>query len=119
VTSEAKFPAVALPDTEVARELQTYCLGFPGAFEDYPWGEVVYKVRGKVFCFLGGEGVTVKATKDDAELLTQAPFIERAKYIGKHGWVTVTIEDESALSLAQELIATSYALVAPKRWPKG
>jgi predicted DNA-binding protein (MmcQ/YjbR family) len=117
--NESRFPPVALPDTPLARDLQAYCLGFEGAWEDYPWGDIVYKVGKKVFAFMGANGamagVTVKATKEDAEVLTQLPNISRARYVGQHGWVSMEIRDEQQLALARDLIAASYALVAPKR----
>jgi len=117
--AESRFPPVELPDTLIARELQRFCLSFEGAWEDYPWGDVVYKVGSKIFCFLGIGGgiggVTVKATPDDADALCQLPHIERARYIGRHGWVSVSIEDEGVLGQAFDLIDASYELVRGRR----
>ena len=34
----------------------TLALSYPGAHEEFPWGERVVKVKGKVFVFLGARG---------------------------------------------------------------
>jgi 23S rRNA (guanosine2251-2'-O)-methyltransferase len=46
---------VAIPPTHKAAEkiLRKYALSFPDAVEEFPWGERVIKVRGKIFVFLG------------------------------------------------------------------
>jgi predicted DNA-binding protein (MmcQ/YjbR family) len=114
----AKFPPVPLPDSPLARSLRDYCLAFSGASEDYPWGDIVYKVGAKMFAATGPSlpvAVTVKAAKEDAEVLVQMPNIVRARYVGQHGWVTITVEDGETWELAKDLIAASYELVAPKR----
>ena len=41
------------------KALRKVAKAYPGAWEDHPWGETVYKVGKKVFVFLGvdkGEG---------------------------------------------------------------
>ncbi len=92
----------------------------PEAVEDHPWDEVVFKVKGKVFVFLGrpeapGVGLTVKAPPDELDVLLDLPFVRRAKYVGRFGWVSVTVADDDALKLALDLIDDSYDLIAPKR----
>ena len=113
----SKYPPVALPDTNYAKELQAFCLALPDAWEDYPWGDIVYKLGAKMFAAMGGKplGVTAKATPEDAEVLVQLPHISVARYIGRWGWVTVAVTDKSTYEHARELIEASYALVAPKR----
>ena len=116
---ESRFPHIELPDTPVARELQRFCLSFEGAWEDYPWGDLVYKVGAKMFAALGVTGtvtdLTVKATLDDQDALVQLPHIEKARYVGKHGWITVSISDEASMAHAFDLIDASYQLVRGRR----
>jgi predicted DNA-binding protein (MmcQ/YjbR family) len=114
----SRFPPVALPNSPFAKAVQAYCLGFSGAYEDYPWGDIVYKVGAKMFVGTGPSlpvEVTVKASPGDAEVLVQMPNISRARYVGQYGWVTLLIDDDETMALARELIAASYELVAPKK----
>lgn len=52
---------------EVFATIQAHCLAKPGAWEDYPWGETVWKVKpkNKVFCFGGPTSMTVRATQNN------------------------------------------------------
>lgn len=94
--------------------LREHARSKPQAVEDHPWGETVYKVHGKVFVFLGAPEraqITVKAPPDELDLLLGVPYIQRAKYVGRYGWITVTIEDEPSLDLARQLVDDSYQLI--------
>ncbi|MBA3709787.1 MAG: hypothetical protein H0W83_13320, partial [Planctomycetes bacterium] len=49
--------------TSDAKALRAFALAFPGAYEDFPWGERVVKVAKKVFVFLGrGHGDNTSTT---------------------------------------------------------
>lgn len=96
--------------------LQAYCMAFPGAVEEYPWEHTVWKVGGKMFV-IGDEHadrITLKATPEQQAVLIQDPAITPSPYLAKSGWVTVEIGDESAFSMAQDLIDESYRLVVEK-----
>jgi predicted DNA-binding protein (MmcQ/YjbR family) len=110
-----QYPPGELPQTHYAEDIRAYCLDLANAWEDYPWGDIVYKVGPKMFAALGASdgvtSVTVKATPDDAEVLVQMPHITVAPYVGRYGWVTVAVQDEDALDQVMALISMSYDLV--------
>ena len=100
------------------KSLFVHCRGKPDAVEDHPWGDTVFKVGGKIFAFLGSPdrpGVTVKALPEELDFLLGQPFVRRASYVGRFGWVNVTVESKDALGLALGLIDDSYDLIVSKR----
>jgi predicted DNA-binding protein (MmcQ/YjbR family) len=106
----------------VAAELRALALGYPGAHEDFPWGERVIKVRGKVFVFLGRDedeelGLSVKLPQSSAMAL-MLPFVAPTGYgLGKSGWVTARFgkKDEVPLDMMRQWLEESYRAVAPKK----
>ncbi|MFL5488344.1 MAG: MmcQ/YjbR family DNA-binding protein [Gemmatimonadaceae bacterium] len=101
--------------------LRAIALSYPSTTEDFPWGERAIKVAGKAFLFMRGEEGTVsfsvKLPVSRAEALDQA-FTEPTHYgLGKHGWVTSTVDSarEVPLELFREWIDESFRAVAPKR----
>jgi predicted DNA-binding protein (MmcQ/YjbR family) len=96
---------------EAFSRIQSACLAKPGATEDYPWGETVWKVGGKMFAAWGSDSLGVKSTLEKQAVLIQHPHIKVAAYVGKHGWVSITVADEDTLELALKLIDESYDLV--------
>ena len=109
--AKAKSPQAAL---------RAHALAFPGAVEEFPWGESVVKVRGKVFVFLGREGdlgLSVKLPESGLAALA-LPFAEPTGYgLGKSGWITASFPrgNGAPVGLLLEWIEESYRAVAPKR----
>ncbi len=99
---------------------------FPGATEDFPWGERVAKVNGKVFVFLGCEpakgaagemGLSVKLPVSCEEAL-ELPFTKPTGYgLGKAGWVSASFREKDAppIDILKAWIRESYRSIAPKK----
>jgi predicted DNA-binding protein (MmcQ/YjbR family) len=109
-------------DHERARaELCRVAASYPEAYEDHPWGETVYKVRGKVFVFFGLPApgmvaLTVKLPGSQPFALAE-PFASAAGYgLGQAGWVTVRFEPgtDVPVDLLALWIDESYRAVAPR-----
>jgi predicted DNA-binding protein (MmcQ/YjbR family) len=95
---------------------------YPEAYEDRPWGEIVYKVKGKVFVFCGvpqekNLSFSVKLPQSSGAALMM-PFAEPTAYgLGKAGWITATLspKDKVPEALLLEWLDESYRAVAPKK----
>ena len=117
--------------------MQAYCLAKPGAWPDHPWEPrpPVIKVgpgeRGKIFAFLGDDGVGVKSGRSREvadEWLQRFPGDATVMaYIGRSGWNDLAfagaIPDEDLVDAVDE----SYRLVVeglpkklrPDGWDRG
>jgi predicted DNA-binding protein (MmcQ/YjbR family) len=103
-------------------ELRRFAFGFPGAYEDHPWGESVAKVDGKVFVFFGvpdesgaHHGLTVKLP-ESREMALSLPYADVPGYrLGPAGWVTLSPPPDAPRDLLEEWIEESYRAVARKR----
>ena len=93
-------------------------LSWPRTYEDEPWGHPVFKVGdNRMFAGMsvGADGVllTVKLTAEEREAALSLPFVEKARYVGRYGWITARITDEESLQAALEWLRESYWLRAP------
>jgi predicted DNA-binding protein (MmcQ/YjbR family) len=105
-------------------ELLAYCLAKPGAWQDEPWeGDVVAKVGGKIFAFLGsasGPAATVglkcgRSREVADEWLARYPDDASVMaYMGRSGWNSLrvggAIPDEELL----EALDASYGTVVSR-----
>jgi predicted DNA-binding protein (MmcQ/YjbR family) len=101
--------------TDPRSKLTAFALALPGAHEDFPWGERVVKVRGKIFVFLGGtETITVKLVESHPHALSVDGATPTGYGLGKAGWVTVPV-DGIPFATLRDWVEESYRIVAPKR----
>jgi predicted DNA-binding protein (MmcQ/YjbR family) len=103
---------------ELAERLREEALGFPETYEDEPWGHPVFKVGdNRMFAAMSvGEEVvhlTVKLTAEEREIAYLLPYVRRARYVGRYGWVTADVSDGESLASALEWLRESYWLRAP------
>jgi predicted DNA-binding protein (MmcQ/YjbR family) len=102
-------------------ELLAYCLAKPGAWQDEPWdGDVVAKVGGKIFAFLGSGagsvGLKCGTTREAAdEWLARYPADAAVMpYIGRSGWNSLQIEGAIPADELLEAVDASYEAVVSK-----
>jgi predicted DNA-binding protein (MmcQ/YjbR family) len=111
---------MAKKNAGIMDRLTAHAMSFPGAHEDFPWGERVAKVNKKVFAFLGKPESTSFGVKlpQSGEQALELPFVEPAGYgLAKSGWVSVKLDtgDKLPVDLFLEWIEESYRAVAPKK----
>jgi predicted DNA-binding protein (MmcQ/YjbR family) len=105
---------------EWADRVRALALSWPETYEDEPWGHPVFKVAdNRMFATMSeGDGVvrmSLKLTPEEREIALELPFVTKAAYVGRYGWVTVTVSDEETLEAALEWLRESYWLRAPVR----
>jgi predicted DNA-binding protein (MmcQ/YjbR family) len=109
-----------ISEETILKKLRKVCLGLSEAEETISFGHPTFRVRGgKIFAVLeeykGDLGICVNVGK-----LMQGIFLDdsrffRTPYIGKHGWVTLTVYAAPLnWNEIRELVKGSYLLVAPK-----
>jgi predicted DNA-binding protein (MmcQ/YjbR family) len=104
----------------ISDQLARHALAKPEAWEDHPWeGDRVAKVRKKIFAFLPSDdrgSLGVKIPHAGGYALTLECATPMAYGLGKHGWMTIKLDDPScpAVDLLRDWIDESYAAVAPK-----
>ena len=104
---------------DLRSELRAFALGLPETTEEFPWGDRVAKVRGKIFVFLGdapADTGTIAVKLDEAhDHALSIGGAEPTGYgLGKAGLVTVPVVGLQ-LQVLRDWVEESYRLVAPKR----
>lgn len=104
-------------DKPLLDRVRSFCLGLPATEESARLGgEPHFYVNGKIFAGCGIEDgrwcVGMKVGLDLQPILVSRPGFRIAKYVGKHGWITVeeqALADDAEL---RQLLQRSYELIA-------
>jgi predicted DNA-binding protein (MmcQ/YjbR family) len=102
----------------VADRIRELALSLPETYEDEPWGHPVFKVgENRMFASMSSSDecvlLTVKLTAEEREIAHLLPYVSRARYVGRYGWITAEVTDEESLEAALEWLRESYWLKAP------
>lgn len=109
---------IDLPALEA--DLRAKALAYPEAWEDFPWGERVLKVRKKIFLFLNTQdnaltiGTKLPASHEFALMFDACT--PTGYGLGKSGWVTTRLEAgmDFDIELLTGWLDESYRALAPK-----
>ena len=123
--SRPKPPARARP-AKVSRasptlaRLRALCLALPSTKEVEAWGHPTFRVGEKIFASFGEDAgaarMGVKTTHElQAALVASDPRFAIAAYVGKHGWVQMTLTAPIDWDEVEALVRESYRLIAPAR----
>lgn len=107
------------PGETIARFRQI-CVALPEATELETWGHPTFRVKDKIFASAGAENgvwsLGMKTTHEmQAGLVASDPHFSVAAYVGKHGWVSMRVDDETDWNLVRALVVDSYRMIAPKK----
>ena len=97
--------------------IRNWCLNQNGSVESHQWGCKVFKVWGRVYAICGLERplrITLKPRLENLDAYLYHPAISIAKYVGRFGWVTITVTDKDTAALALSLVEESYHVFGPK-----
>ncbi len=103
-------------------DVAAYCLGKPGAREDYPFGPEasVFKVNGKMFALTPAteRPATINLKCDpirSIRLRQDYPEITPGYHMNKQHWNTLDLTGKLPPELVRDLIDHSYELVKGKK----
>jgi predicted DNA-binding protein (MmcQ/YjbR family) len=116
--SLAETPPSSGGDDAVFRKVRALCLALPDTKLTMTWGSPHFRVVEKIFCGFGTEGgkqvMGVKLEMSHARAVVKDPRFWPAKYVGKHGWVSMDVARRKSWDEVSSLIRESYELIAPQ-----
>lgn len=112
--------AYALEALEMVRHI---CRELPEVEEVIDgFGHTTFKVRGKSFILMGeseqGFRLSFKSDRENQEMLIQQSRYHKTPYIGQHGWVSTSSEEDLHWEELAGLLKEAFLRAAPKRMVK-
>lgn len=101
-------------------KMRAAALAYPSTTEEFPWGDRVVKVKGKVFVFMGEDedgyfSCSLKLPRSGA-LALELPFASPTGYgLGKSGWVSFRGPEleRAPFEMLHEWLDESFRAIAP------
>jgi len=98
--------------------VRQHCLAMPHVTEHTPWGDLVFKIGGKMFAAsaLSPEGhrMSFKCTPEEFAELVERPSVVPAPYCARMFWVALETEDALPRAEVKQLLTRAYQLVFAK-----
>src|SRR5262245_27274976 len=89
----------APPAAALLMRLRKICSQFPDATETVSFGHPTFQVRGKTFAafeqYKGELGLALRVEQEMQQIFLKDPRFYMTPYVGKHGWVTLSMEREA------------------------
>lgn len=111
--------------------LRKLCLALPATTEVKAWGHPTFRVDGKIFVGYGEKTtqklgglinraetlptIGVKVGKARQKDMLRDPRFAYADYVGRFGWITITLKGRIDWDEIAGLVLTSYRLIAPRK----
>jgi predicted DNA-binding protein (MmcQ/YjbR family) len=110
-----------MPNDHYLKELQACCLAYPEATQEHTFETETFRVRSKIFAMHSVRddrgSVWVKGRPGDQEMLIGAApdRFYKPPYLGPNGWIGIWFDEDADWEEINDLIETSYRLIAPKK----
>lgn len=109
---------MSIPRPRHLAAIARWCHRQPEVEEVYQWESFVFKVKSKVFAICSSDNplsISLKPRRENLDAYLYHPDIEIARYVGRYGWVTITVTGKDTAGLAMDLVQESYGVVSSSK----
>lgn len=114
----AWVPYSSAMTAKLLQRLRAFALSLPGTCEVPSWGHPNFRAGKKTFAvyelYRGRPCIAVKLPRPDGQVLLGDGRFFVTPYTGKHGWVSLWVDEPVAWPLVRDLVLRSYREVATR-----